>query len=185
MMMFLEEKHYREGEKLGIKRSVMDDYFYDREMSFDHIITTLGEKKRKIRGLNCPSYEELADGKYKNGKPIDPYRLKAFENGIKTSTYNHRLKAKWSKERAATQPVDEKLSKSAMKAKRKGVKYPDWVYEELENNGVAYSTFLNRIKLGYPLEWCVLPVETKFKQLMLNRIEELEGKVKELESQLG
>lgn len=155
MMMFLEEKHYKQGEEVGINRKAMDILFYERGQSFNKIISDVKPKPKR-----------------KGGRKKDKYREIAESNGISFATYRGRLDLGWTKEEAATKPLHTPM-------------FPEWVKAECKKNGVPDRTLRKRHEQGYPIEWCVLPPNTSFKTLMLNRIEELEGKVKELESQLG
>jgi hypothetical protein len=154
-MMFLEDEHYKQGEDVGLNRKVMDILFYERGQSFDKIISDANFKPKRLPSRKKDKYRELAES-----------------NGISFATYRGRLELGWSKEAAATKPIQKSM-------------FPDWVKVECKKNGVPDRTLRKRHEQGYPLEWCVLPPNTSFKTLMLNRIKELENKVKTYESQIS
>src|SRR5699024_7006490 len=77
------------------------------------------------------------------------YPKQAEENGIPRSTYYSRIRAGMSKREASTKSVRcnrKWAEKMRSKIKRK---YPNWVYDNLEKNGINLGTFYYRVnKLG-------------------------------------
>jgi hypothetical protein len=109
-----------------------------------------------------------------------PWRAKCKELGIvDVLTYDNRLRYGWDEEKAATTPPmsREEIAKQNRDRQRK---YPSWVYDELDKNGINHRTFASRVtKQGWTMEEaCTLPVGTHLVDYYRNR-------VKELESQLG
>ena len=112
----------------------------------------------------------------------------AQKNGINKDRLQARvLRLGWSIKRAKTQPIMKKknitdeqlkiakengLDRSGMtleeaisRPKKQGMprKFPDWVYEEAQKNGIHYCTVNQRVNMGWSLEKaCTEPANKKY-----------------------
>ncbi|BAU28187.1 hypothetical protein DFP93_101264 [Aneurinibacillus soli] len=104
-------------------------------------IHLLGWKKE--RAMNTPLREKLDRGEWAKI---------AEQNGIKYDTFMSRVNVYgWDEERAATQPLQDRKA-AALKGTEKNRVYDPAHVELAAKNGIAYHTFVRRIKRGWDSE---------------------------------
>lgn len=78
----------------------------------------------------------------------------AAENGIPYQTFINRVSAKWSLERAATQPLMTNAKRREQMKKNNPVKrkYPEELVKQAASIGISRNTFYARVNYGWSLE---------------------------------
>jgi hypothetical protein len=121
----------------------------------EHVLTEKDFEIAKRNGIRRALVRERFNRSYWDkeeciSKPVRPYnvgwRKKCKELGkVNLATFDQRIKRGWKPEEAATLVLtEEERIERIRQAKRK---YPAWVYEALEKNGVPRQSFLNRMNL--------------------------------------
>ncbi len=94
----------------------------------------------------------------KHGYITKEIREKAAENGISYSLLRKRISNGMSLHDAVNTPLADK-TKNLEKAHKNNKKYPDFVYECLNQNGISRNTFYKRVKNGWNIvDACTKPI---------------------------
>ena len=129
------EKILSKGNDMTIKDI---ERLLDKGVTRSRISKAIGQDVSKIIGA-----EERVDH--------SKYLKTAKENGIPERSYYHRVyQLGMTQKEAATTPYER------IKSNRK---YPDWVYEKMEENGITMNQFHSRVYVGWSIKRaCTQPV---------------------------
>lgn len=136
MRYYITPQDYENAEKIGVSNNLLYRRVYVSNWDVDKAVNTpVKVRKCKIKHLKI-----------------------ARKNGIKDVTFYSRLNRGWNLEDASTITIEKATSKQWMdkhykKMRKEYRKYPNWVYENLEKNGIKLITFWSRVNNhGWSLE---------------------------------